>query len=347
MDLLRDLLREYYTSAKLYLPKDFMLREFAFQTYEKGVYVRHLSFQNEALLRNYLVSKTPRQAYYSSAIYRDPAAERMEEKGWLGSELMFDIDADHIPGCDVEKVEVGGKSIEFISNECIELAKEHELRLIDILKHDFGFTNDEIMIYFSGNRGFHTVVRPKDDDWLKLSSYQRRELVDYIKGVGIDPERLSPLPKPIRRGRVKARIVLDSIDGGWAGRLVREGLLNDDFTHEDVIEGVRKLSVEIDEQVTQDVSRLIRIPGSINGKSGLPAILLGSESELLSFKYSTEIAPWKGHVLVKPRKGVEPLGKVSFLGREFTLNRSGLSKVPTYLGIFLALNGLYEIVKIL
>ncbi len=347
MDLLRNLLREYYASAKLYLPKDYILREFAFQTFDKGVYVRHLSFQNEALLRSYLINNTPRQAYYSSAIYREPAAERMEEKGWLGSELMFDIDADHIPGCSINELRVGDKVIEIINNECIDLAKEHELRLIDILKYDFGFTNNEIMVYFSGNRGFHTIARPGDEEWLKLNTYHRREIVDYIKGIGLDPMRLAPLPKRVSSRRVKVKPVLDYIDGGWAARLVKHGLLSEDFSNDDVLEGINKLKVEIDEQVTQDVSRLIRIPGSINGKSGLPAILLSSESEIISFRYDESISPWRGNVLIRTKKGVKLPEKIHFLGSEFKLHSEGINRVPTYLGVFLALNNLCDIIKVL
>ncbi|MCC6047841.1 MAG: DNA primase, partial [Desulfurococcaceae archaeon] len=78
----RDILTRYYRVANLRLPKDLALREFAFQTLDQGVYVRHLSFTSEAELRGYLVLNTPRQAYYSTAKYSNPAAQSYEDSGW-------------------------------------------------------------------------------------------------------------------------------------------------------------------------------------------------------------------------------------------------------------------------
>lgn len=332
MDMLKRVLSKYYSNAELWLPEDFTLREFAFQTYEEAVYVRHMNFQSLALLRSYLIRNTPRQSYYSSALYRDPAADRMEDKGWLGSELVFDIDSDHIGGCKVIELSVKDKSVSLIKPECIELAKEHELRLIDILKYELGFSSNEIRIQFSGNRGFHTIVRPKDKEWLLLEPHHRREIVDYIKGIGLDVNRI--LPKSRRM-----KLDLSYVDGGWLRRLKNEVKIDE--------ETIRKIRVEIDEQVTQDISRLIRIPGTLNGKIGLPAIIIPNESFLINFKYDMTLSPFNNdYAVVKLRERIPK--EIEFLGEIIRIDDWELPiKVPLPFAIFLALNDIASIIKIL
>ncbi len=336
-NIVRELLREYYSEAQLRLPENYMLREFAFQPFEGKSYVRHLSFQSVASLREYLTKKTPRQAYYSAALYRDPAAERMEDKGWLGSELMFDIDVDHIRGCDNIIIEIEeNKTLNIVTEKCINLGKDHLLRLVDILVQDFGFSRSEILIYFTGNRGFHVVVETGKEDWLKLNSKERRELIDYIKGIGLDLNRLF-----IRSKRIKPTPPLPS-DGGWRGRIARSGIelgsiLQDPET---VIEHVY---VELDEQVTQDLSRLVRVPGSINGKSGLVSKILSTESDILNFNIGEHLSPFKGYAIIK---SLVKTPSFNLWGTELALSKEQLLKVSLPVAVFLALNNAAEIVKI-
>ena len=343
-DLTKRLIREYYTTADLKLPDDFILREFAYQTYDEMVYVRHLSFQTISSLRDFLVREAPRQIYYSAAKYRDPAAESMEDKGWLGSELMFDIDADHLPGCEpcqfeIKLIDKSIKKVSIPNSKCIELAKNEELKLLDILKSDFGFTDSEIKVYFSGNRGFHTIVSPSDEDWLRLNPYQRRELVDYIIGHGLDLKRLFP----IKRKNVEL-LPLSGYMGGWRKRLAKA---NVDYNslHEDLESLIEVLKIHIDEQVTQDVSRLIRIPGSINGKSGLPAIEFSSESDLISFQYGDHLSPFKGHAVIVVRKTVRKT--VSVFNVRIKLVEGHRLKVSLPIAVYLSLNFLCTIHEIL
>jgi len=331
-DYVKDLLRQYYSEADFYLPRDFVLREFAFQQYSSRAYIRHFSFQSKALLKEYLVKHTPRQAYYSAALYRDPAAERMEDKGWIGSELMFDIDSDHIAGCRYTELQVNSIKVTIIDKECIELAKEHELKLLDMLKNDFGFSSDEILVYFSGNRGFHTVVHPSDEDWLKLSPYLRREIVDYIKGVGLNLDII--IPKP-RKGIRLYQLTPEC--GGWRGRIAMkvrsysEALANLDHL-------LSELTASIDEQVTQDVSRLVRIPGTINGKSGIPAKLLLTESNIIEFEYSSHLSPFRGYAVVALNTKKLPRN-IKVLEYEIITDRE-IQKLPLPIAMFLALNDL-------
>jgi len=57
--------------------------------------LRHKGFIDIESLRTSLCTIVPSDVYYSSAYYERPQ-EEMKQKGWLGADLIFDIDADHI-----------------------------------------------------------------------------------------------------------------------------------------------------------------------------------------------------------------------------------------------------------
>src|SRR3989304_1952344 len=86
---LREHFRRHYASTKLVLPDRYARREFGFMFFQAGIVQRHLGFSKEDDLREFLVARTPAHAYYSSAHYETPDAPTMEEKGWLGAELVF------------------------------------------------------------------------------------------------------------------------------------------------------------------------------------------------------------------------------------------------------------------
>jgi len=311
LSILKALFRDYYTRASLDLPSDFYVREFAIQPIGVETYVRHLSFSSISELKQYLVTNVPLHLYYSSARYREPGNTTMSEKGWMGSDLVFDIDADHIPKC-VDRIELwycrscgfistdtdvktcpycGSKLSRFdhIGPSCIDMAKHEVLKLIDVLEHDLGYTN--IKLAFSGHRGFHIVVELSNDEAL-MPADARREIIDYLKlsQVNIDDlkirvikhgkNRILTLPPRITDGGVRRRIAryLASrisqpqlrdfilgrswyIDVSTISRYANEinRLIDEAFS---------EAVVHVDEKVTIDTSRLIRVPMSINGKSG-------------------------------------------------------------------------------
>ncbi len=338
-DLLRQLLREYYTGAELWLPNDYPMREFAFQTYESEVYVRHMAFQSAGALREYLTNETPRQAYFSAALYRDPAADNMEDKGWLGSELMFDIDSDHLPGCGEGSITVNGRKIPIVRRECMLKAKREVIKLMDVITDDLGFSRSDILVYFSGNRGFHVVVMTKDPEWRTLPSHLRKEIVDYVTGKGLEPETIVPrIPKRARPLPPTKEI------GGWRGRLARLGL-----TYEDLLSDPQRViniaGVHIDEMVTQDVSRLVRIPGSINGKSGLPAIKLTLPGDLDKFEYGPHLSPFRCDAIVSSQ--VDERVKLEIMNEKYSLFPGLRMRVSCYVAVFMALNRLVKIDRLI
>ncbi|MDW8010499.1 MAG: DNA primase small subunit, partial [Sulfolobales archaeon] len=282
----RDLFSHYYRVAHLRLPSDLVSREFAFQTLESDIYVRHVSFASESEVRAYLVINTPKQSYYSTARYLAPSAPSYSEAVWQGSEIMFDIDADKLPGCQTLTLE---KGVEVVSEKCIDVAKEALKRLLHVLEEHMGFSDEELMVYFSGNRGFHVVVAVEDPEWLKLESRHRLELVDYLSGRGLD---LKKVLVKTPRGKFVAYPPKPQ-DGGWRSLIARySGSGTSD-------EAVGSIAVPVDPLVTQDISRLIRIPNSINGRTGLVARLVKID-EVDDFKFDESLSPFSGYAVIRP-----------------------------------------------
>ncbi|QGA54282.1 DNA primase small subunit PriS [Sulfolobus sp. E5-1-F] len=314
-NLIKSFFRNYYLNAELGLPKDMELREFALQPFGSDTYVRHLSFSSSEELRDYLVNKNlPLHLFYSSARYQLPSARDMEEKVWMGSDLLFDIDADHIcklrsirfcPVCGntvaSEKCEKDGvEAIEYVemTSECIKRGLEEARNLVEILENDFGL---KPKVYFSGNRGFHVQVDCYGDCAL-LDSDDRKEIAEYVMGIDVPSYPNGSENAP-----------------GWVGRKNR---------------GIN--GVTIDEQVTIDVKRLIRIPNSLHGKSGL---IVKEVTNLDDFEFNETLSPFTGYTIFLPYISIE----TEVLGKRINLNRGIPIKIESSVGIYLHLKNLGEV----
>jgi len=176
----RDKFAEYYGSDSFFVhpPTSIEKREFGFLMFKTRIMLRHKAFRNADDLRSFLTRIIPSDVYYSSAYFERPERE-MDEKGWLGADLVFDIDADHIPtpcAKDHDRwvcTSCGTTGRGLAPNECpacgergfnertwpcevcLESAKAETMKLIDMLIKDFGFRPEEILVSFSGHRGYH------------------------------------------------------------------------------------------------------------------------------------------------------------------------------------------------
>jgi DNA primase catalytic subunit len=70
-------------------------REFGFLTFHERRMIRHKAFKDLESFNGALLSLTPSDVYYSTAYYERPDAD-MAGKGWLGADIVFDVDADHL-----------------------------------------------------------------------------------------------------------------------------------------------------------------------------------------------------------------------------------------------------------
>src|SRR5229473_2467644 len=207
--------RRYYGRTKPTLPDRFGRREFGFMFWTAGIVQRHLGFSREEDLRSFLSSRVPAHVYYSSAYYETPNAPTMEEKGWLGADLIFDLDADHLPN-----------AAKMSYPEMLEAIRLKILHLYDdFLRSDFGFDDKSMRIVFSGGRGYHIHVF-YERVW-PLGSHERREIVDYITGKGLEVDavfRESAFDRKDFQGhtRLKTRLVAPAKeDPGWRGKVMR------------------------------------------------------------------------------------------------------------------------------
>jgi len=204
---------KHYREAPLAMPERFARREFGFMFFDRDFMMRHLSFPSRASLKSYLVEQVPAHAYHSCAYYEKPDAPTMAEKKWLGADLIFDLDADHVEGT---------KGLPY--EQMLVRVREEVIRLIDeFLLDDLGFSEDELRIVFSGGRGYHVhISSPKV---IKLTSHERREIVDYITGTDLDLDWVFP-SIPFEASRFKDRPGLaykrnmpTVEDGGWRKRI--------------------------------------------------------------------------------------------------------------------------------
>ena len=170
LEFLKSCFSDYYKSRDMVLPDRFGRREYAFVFFGGKGMMRHIGFNKKNDLSYFIKKRDPAHAYYSSAYYKIPDAAKMQDKDWMGAELIFDLDSDHLPNAEKLTYE---EQLEAVKKEFIKLVN-------DFLLKDFGFDEEHLELYFSGGRGYHCHV--KDPKVLELDSSKRREIVDYIIG---------------------------------------------------------------------------------------------------------------------------------------------------------------------
>lgn len=358
--LLRDRFREYYSRVRPRTPPQIERREWGFIPFD-GSMRRHKSFRSENELLAYLRKEVPRHAYFSCAYYEKP--EMME--GWLGADLIFDLDADHLP-------------YKGTFEQMLEKVKEETVRLIDFLVEDFALKDLEIV--FSGGRGYHVHVR--DECVKKLTSKGRREVLDYVTGCGIDFSKFL-IEESV--GRAKTYRLINM---GWGRRILNYlvtlleevGKMSDEEAaehlkglvgrkklaetlikvarNEDAMqrmrmgevsqfrefgqikdELVKQISVRIlsrpDEKVTHDIHRLIRLPDSLHGGTSLRVTPLRIE-ELEDFDPLSDAVVFENDPM---EVNVMESGSIRMNGELFEF-RKGKNRLPEFVAMFLMCKGI-------
>jgi len=243
LSFVRNKFAEYYhrNSSFIQPPAPIERREFGFLVFKERFMLRHRGFGNVDALRSFLKTTVPSDVYYSSAYYERPE-EKMEEKGWLGADLIFDIDADHIPtpcakihdfwvcnncgtadkGPPPEKCPKCGEQKfdekTWPCEVCLETAKAETMKLIDILLKDFGFSSEEMRVSFSGHRGYHLHI--ESEEIRGMDQMARKEIVDYVVGIGLEAT-LHGLEETSSGGRSRILVGPSLDESGWRGRIAR------------------------------------------------------------------------------------------------------------------------------
>lgn len=241
LEFLKTNFKEYYKKSVFELPDRFGRREYAFVLFSGRGMIRHISFDKKQKFLDFLGERSPQHAYYSSAYYQLPDAPTMQEKNWMGAELIFDLDSDHLP--NAEKLSYS----EQLSAVKIEFKKLVEEFLLD----DFGFDKKYLELYFSGGRGYHCHV--KDPAIFDLDSNERREIVDYITGRDLQDSVIfheEITGKKQYRGRSypsgKSLKMPTPDSKGWKGRISRGiiDIVNDIKKSDNPIEKLKEYGVK-------------------------------------------------------------------------------------------------------
>lgn len=300
---LEDSFKKYYFDhfELIHTPERTSEREFGFQKFFSGM-TRHISLKNDKELHLLLMQNTPSDVYCSNAYYSFPNLP-MKEKDWKEADLIFDIDSKDLhlpcranhnitkcndckrifkshnqcPSCKSIKIE--NKSLP--CKNCINSSKTEVLKLLEILTNDLGVEKNNILVYFSGNEGFHVHVY--NSQYQKLGSRERSELVDYIMFKGAIPEKFG-----MRKLNPNRSHFPSFSDVGWRGRfattifgskskrstMITELLNNGYSNFQKNLDQISKtIGVQLDPNVTIDIHRIFRLPDSLNSKSGLTKII--------------------------------------------------------------------------
>ncbi|WP_058996693.1 DNA primase small subunit PriS [Haloarcula sp. CBA1127] len=380
---LRGRFGDHYRQASVTPPPAANEREWGFIPWTEGpgeTMVRHRSLLDLGEIEDFLGRRKPRHVYFSAGRYDEPSASTMSDKGWRSSDLVFDLDADHLPS-----VVLGEDSYAEMLAKC----KDALRRLLDFLEDDFGF--EDLTVVFSGGRGYHVHVR--DERIRHLERDARREVVDYVRGIGLEFDELvdeeSVAGTAGRSSPAQKRTL--STEGGWSARAHRHMLaVVDDLLAMEEADALDRLqeydgigegkataalnaarsnyeqleagnidvhpafyqlakillhevvaadNAPIDEPVTTDTNRLIRLPGSLHGGSGLEVQRIDRD-DLDAFDPLVDPVPetFRGHdITVEVADG----GLVELDGDSFTLE-AGNQTVPEHVGVFLMARGRAE-----
>ena len=164
----------YYRSSEFWTPPRLKTREWMFIPFGGAPPIRHKGFSDMQSVRNFLSERAMHSCFYSTAYWERPFEMKMADKNWLGADLIFDLDGDHLPG--VTDRDFPGM-LEVIHEQAWSLWN-------DFLEPEFGFQEKYLQVTFSGHRGFHLHYR--DPALFHLDSEARREMVSYIRGEGVD-----------------------------------------------------------------------------------------------------------------------------------------------------------------
>jgi len=359
LEFLRQRFLAYYQDDRLSLPPTVAQREWAIVLFDPDypeIHMhRHMGFPGKDELLAYIRNMAPAHLYYSSAYYALPHAPTMAEKGWLGADLIFDLDADHITRGPYEMM--------------LERVRQETEKLIGMLTGELGFPPSGIDLVFSGGRGYHVHVRDPE-----------------IRGIGIDPGIILSSPAPSPRGwhqryiaalneyllwlesmepklAVAELVSLEGVGKGTAEEFlkrvpgIRSALARDasainlkDFATGKVIRGLagskegkfpallREKAALADEPVTTDIKRLIRMPTSLHGGSGFRVTPVPVR-ELPSFD------PLEDAVVFGTRPVTIDCSRnlsMTLLGDTHDVPK-GTSQVPEALAVFLCCRGMAEI----
>jgi DNA primase small subunit len=248
----------------------------------------------------------------------------------------------------VHAVFSGGRGYHFhISEESVlSLGSAERREIVDYVSSK-GLNLEKIFSKkdISGDAGAESAkmsVFPSEDDggW---GGRINRYLITYMSSIAKDEDAVKILSGFKGVGKTTAEKLVDAFQDESRiaalknGKMDALGGFKKDILMTIVNQGVEQMAACVDEPVTADIKRLIRLPGSLHGKSGMKVTAL-SIDELESFE------PLNDAVVFSDKsvkiKVIKPFA-VQMKGKDLMVEE-GVQEVPEYAAIYLMCRGVAE-----
>jgi DNA primase small subunit len=275
--------------------------------------------------------------------------------------------------CGSTKIE----KTEWVCTECLEATKQQTLKLLSFLEKDFDFT-EGIYVNFSGSKGFHIHLR--DEKIQELTQNARIELLDFLTAKEIDLKQLGffyenkkmlcpkeksafgwsrklidKLKELIQEEKAekisafgnsristtkkflqKKDLILKGIENGFLFPVPN----SKKFWNSLLQNLIEEEKLFLDRQTSMDLSKIIRVPDSIHGSTGLIAKRL-ELSELKKFKPFNESIIFSNNAL---KVFVKKAPKFSLGGESFGPFELEETELPEFAAIYLMARNSAEVV---
>ena len=255
----------------------------------------------------------------------------------------------------------------WICEKCLDVARNHTIKLYDeFLVDDLGFDPDKIQINYSGHRGYH--IRVHDPNVYKLDSEARMEIVQYVMGSGFRGDKViiaqrgsNLIPSrdiPGWSGKLADAIVkfiqnIDTYQGNekWVNALKEKKVIAIEMLQKPIptlsgkVKGVgikswqeiaeravESFGSEIDRPVTHDIRRVIRLIGSINGKTGFSVTEVTRDGLDTFNPFNDAVAFNEGTMKVRFHKGDAP--PITINDENYGSFKQGTVELPTAVAVF-------------
>ena len=362
---------EYYKKTVLVAPPALEQREWGFVLFNPGASEmrmrRHVGFLDKDELFEYLKNLVPQHTYYSTAYYERPDAGTMAEKGWCGADLIFDLDADHIVRGPYDQMlarvkEETEKLIAMLLDEfgmdpkTIELVfsggRGYHVHVRDLAFRGWGSAERRELIDYVCAIGIDSAAmltgkKSQNPSW---QTRYRAALKGYLQWIGTLPEQeaMNHLTEMEGIGKDSAitflknrEEILAEIAGNPSPGIIKTSRVLSVVVAQPEGEFKKRLlssAALADEPVTTDTKRLIRLPTSLHGGSGMRVQPLELR-ELHAFDPLTDAVVFgMRDVKVDCRIAL----KMPMLGSTYEIQK-GMNTVPEAVAVFLCCRGMAEI----
>ena len=167
---------------ELWVPPCLRNREWMFMPWGDRPTDRHRSFSDKQSLHTYLAQRFPPLLLPLDGVLRRPIPENYGRQGLEGGRP--DIRLGRRPPTRDQLHRLLSALMHSIQEQAWSPWN-------DYLEPEFGFKREYAQFTFSGHRGFHIHLR--DPSLFHLDTNARREIVTYIRGVGLEVSLLRPM----------------------------------------------------------------------------------------------------------------------------------------------------------